>query len=127
VLEILQLHGDQTVPQIARLRGTSRQNIQILVNKLQAEECVDLVSNPSHKKSCLVRATEKGSGLLQAARRASDSSMALLSAVVPEADVLSTTEILRRIRQTFFSEGKARPEAAARVAVRKKRSGPARG
>jgi len=70
VLEILEAHGDQTVPQIARLRGTSRQNIQILVNKLQQDGCVELANNPAHKRSNLVRATNKGSARLLNAGRA---------------------------------------------------------
>lgn len=120
VLEILFSHGDQTVPQIARLRGTSRQNIQILVNRLHADECVDLVSNPSHKRSCLVRATEKGKKLLLAARRANDTSFTMLSSLVPAAELRSTTETLRRIRQTFGDREVALPESLGRARVKKK-------
>ncbi len=120
VLEILVLHGNQTVPQIARLRATSRQNIQILVNRLQADECVDLVSNPSHKKSFLVRATEKGRELLLAAKRANDNSLTMLSSLVPVADVLSTTATLRRIRRTFGGRELDLPENPRRAPVEKK-------
>ena len=103
VLEILVQKGDHTVPQIARSRGTSRQNIQILVNRLQASQCVNLVSNPSHKRSSLVQATEKGATLLRTARRARENSLALLASVIPEREVLSTTSTLKRIRQSFKS------------------------
>ncbi len=115
VLEILLEHA-----QVARLRGTSRQNIQILVNRLHADECVDLVSNPSHKRSCLVRATEKGKQLLLAARRANDTSFTRLSSVVPAAELRSTTETLRRIRQTFGDREVDLPESLGRERVKKK-------
>src|SRR6266850_2591221 len=123
VLEILLSHGDQTVPQIARLRGTSRQNIQILVNRLHAGECVDLISNPSHKRSCLVCATEKGKKLLLAARRANDTSLTMLSSLVPAAELRSTTETLRRIRQTFGDHEFDLPEIPRRERVKKRAVG----
>jgi DNA-binding MarR family transcriptional regulator len=124
VLEILLLRGEQTVPQIARLRGTSRQNIQILVNRLQTDGCVDLISNPAHKRSCLVRVTEKGSQMMSAARRTNDSSLAVLSSLVPVADVLSTTATLRRIRQTFKAAELPLPETPRPVPPKRKRAAP---
>src|SRR6184192_2634450 len=60
VLRVLDGHGPQTVPQIARFRETSRQNIQILVNKLEAEGFIELSRNPAHKRSGLVGITEAG-------------------------------------------------------------------
>src|SRR5258706_15348049 len=63
VLRVLDEYGPQSVPQIGRLRGTSRQNIQILVNRLEAEGCVELVRNPAHKRSGLVRLTGVGRNL----------------------------------------------------------------
>src|SRR2546423_8021593 len=59
-LQVLQRCGPQTVPQIARARFSSRQNIQILVNRLQQEGLVELVGNPEHKRSGLVRLTSRG-------------------------------------------------------------------
>src|SRR5436305_7931387 len=59
-LQVLQRCGPQTVPQIARARFSSRQNIQILVNRLQKEGLVELVENPDHKRSVLVRLTHRG-------------------------------------------------------------------
>jgi DNA-binding MarR family transcriptional regulator len=69
VLRALREHGDQTVPQIGRLRGTSRQNIQIVVNRLAAEGFVEFVRNPAHKRSELVRLTDAGQRAFEAADR----------------------------------------------------------
>src|ERR1043166_1033874 len=47
VLEVLDTLGSLTVPQIARLRSSSRQNIQILANRLEREGCIQFVPNPA--------------------------------------------------------------------------------
>jgi DNA-binding MarR family transcriptional regulator len=65
VLEIINRQGAATVPQIARERFTSRQNIQIIVDRLASEEHVEVVGNPAHKRSVLVRLTEAGRTWLQ--------------------------------------------------------------
>jgi DNA-binding MarR family transcriptional regulator len=60
VLDIINRQGAATVPQIARERFTSRQNIQILVDRLGNEGHVMIVGNPAHKRSVLVCLTEQG-------------------------------------------------------------------
>jgi DNA-binding MarR family transcriptional regulator len=52
--------GPATVPQLARVRAVSRQFIQRLINELLAEGLVELVPNPQHRRSKLVRATAQG-------------------------------------------------------------------
>src|SRR5258707_14646901 len=54
VMQILSEHGPRTVPQIARRSLTSRQNIQMTVNRLRAEGWVEFVPNTEHKRSGLV-------------------------------------------------------------------------
>src|SRR5215471_18250047 len=44
-LQLLQRYGPQTVPQIARARFSSRQNIQILINRLHQDGLVEFVTN----------------------------------------------------------------------------------
>src|ERR1700741_4158495 len=65
VLLLLGRQGAQTVPALARLRSTSRQNIQIVVNRLKASGLAKLESNPAHKRSALVRLTSKGRDLVK--------------------------------------------------------------
>ena len=60
VLESLHREGPRTVPQLARARPVSRQHIQKLVDPLAAEGLVELVDNPRHKRSKLVRLTAAG-------------------------------------------------------------------
>ena len=99
VLRVLHDHGPQTVPQIARLRGTSRQNIQILVNRLEAERCVELSRNPAHKRSGLVQLSAAGRDRFAQAAEQEGRFLAGLAGRVSETEVASATSLLRRLRQ----------------------------
>jgi DNA-binding MarR family transcriptional regulator len=60
VLRLLKLNGPQTVPQIARYRYVPRQSVQKLANEMLADGVIELVNNPAHKRSKLLRLTPKG-------------------------------------------------------------------
>jgi DNA-binding MarR family transcriptional regulator len=60
VLQALALQGPQTVPVLAKNRTTSRQNIQIVVNKLSQLKLVETVPNPAHRRSKLIQLTPAG-------------------------------------------------------------------
>ncbi len=60
VLKFLSDKGQMTVPQIARRLGVSRQNIQVIVNKLNGAGQVLADNNPDHQLSPLILLTEKG-------------------------------------------------------------------
>lgn len=64
VLQALALRGPQAVPALAKNRTTSRQNIQIVVNKLSKMGLVESVSNPAHRRSKLIQLTPAGRQLL---------------------------------------------------------------
>src|SRR5499426_508480 len=56
----LALLGPLTVPQIAQMRPTSRQRMQRLADELAAQEFVEFIDNPRHRRSKLVQLTPKG-------------------------------------------------------------------
>lgn len=60
VLRLLKVNGAQTVPQIARYRYVPRQSVQKLANEMLADGVIELVNNPAHKRSKLLRLTPKG-------------------------------------------------------------------
>jgi DNA-binding MarR family transcriptional regulator len=60
VLRLLKVNGAQTVPQLARYRYVPRQSIQKLANQMLADGVIELVNNPAHKRSKLLRLTPKG-------------------------------------------------------------------
>lgn len=94
-LRSLALMGPLTVPQIARMRPTSRQRMQRLADELAADGLVEFVDNPTHRRSKLVRLTRKGD------TRYRDMSARLLGmastmgAGVSEADIRKATATVR--------------------------------
>ncbi len=95
ILQLLERTSEgQTVPQLARARRTSRQSVQMLVNRLHADGCVELVRNPAHKRSVLVRTTGRGRASLAEGEaleaRLLDSAMTAFQ----ESDLLSASRLL---------------------------------
>ena len=96
--------GPQTVPQMARARPVSRQHIQILVNSLLEERRVELVDNPAHKRSNLVRLTRSGKRLVGAMKRRELQLLGQLGIDVAVSDLENAAEVHRAVRQLFESE-----------------------
>ncbi len=98
VLQILQQFGPQSVPQVARRRSTSRQNVQVAVNRLLKLGWVSLSANPAHKRSPLLELSAEGQLV---AAQALDREAILVERLrsIPESDMAVTVDVLRRIRQ----------------------------
>jgi DNA-binding MarR family transcriptional regulator len=60
VLDLLHRNGPMTVPQMGRAQSLSRQFVQRMVNDAAAAGLVELVDNPAHRRSRLVRLTGPG-------------------------------------------------------------------
>ena len=65
VLRLLKLNGPQTVPQLARYRYVPRQSVQKLANEMLKDGVIELVNNPAHKRSKLLRLTSRGDIVFQ--------------------------------------------------------------
>lgn len=65
VLRLLKIYGPQTVPQLARYRYVPRQSVQKLANEMLNDGVIELVNNPAHKKSKLLRLTPEGDIVFQ--------------------------------------------------------------
>ncbi len=99
ILRLLKQHGTQTVPELARHRQTSRQNIQVLVNRLVQEGCVKLTENPAHKRSALIHLTERGQTLMAATNLQEEARTTDLATQFSHTDLLSATQLLRQLRE----------------------------
>ena len=104
VLEIIDRVGAITVPQIARERSTSRQNIQILVDRLVAQGRLEFSSNPSHKRSALVQLTGGGRSVLGAGVSSQKEFLAQLEASFSQSEIALAFGILRRIYELLSEE-----------------------
>jgi DNA-binding MarR family transcriptional regulator len=110
VLQLLLQAGPQTVPRIGRARSTSRQNTQVLVNRMVAERWVELIENPAHKRSALVQLTEEGRRLAQSV---TEREAGLHRMVIPQVDaddLEKTTALLARLREVLAAKGSAPTE-----------------
>lgn len=108
LLQSLQLHGPQTVPTLAHVRSTSRQNIQVLVDRLSADGYIEFVANPGHRRSDYVQLTAAGQTMLSTAN---EREAGLLETLVPhttELEVQSAAELLRKLRLLMGGERKRR-------------------
>jgi DNA-binding MarR family transcriptional regulator len=64
VLQAIAREGQQGVPEIARSQAVSRQNVQMIINRMLARGYVEELSNPAHKRSLLFTLTEAGHSIL---------------------------------------------------------------
>ena len=101
VLRMLRRFGALTVPQMARLDSTSRQNIQTVVNRLERRGCVESTQNPAHKRSELVRLTDRGVAFLEAVSRNEEASKERMLPRISKADLAQASDLLRSIREAL--------------------------
>lgn len=109
-LHVIQRCGPQTVPQIARARFSSRQNIQILVNRLKEEGLVEFLSNPDHKRSALVRLTNRGETALAQATSGETKVTNDLLPAFSATELASAAEVLNKLRTLL--DGREKPETS---------------
>ena len=112
ILQALGENGPQTVPGIARARGTSRQSVQMLVNRLKGQGWVELNTNPSHKRSALVCLTAQGKALLEEVTVGQTTLLEARLGGLSETDVVRACGLLRQVRRALAGEAPVQAEAA---------------
>ncbi len=117
VIRLLDENGPASVPQLGRLRNTSRQNIQVLINRMVKEGVVELIDNPVHKRSPLVRLTETGRLLPSKARAAEAEMLERLAGIISAEELETVTAVLAALRKKLL-EG---PERRRRKPAKRKR------
>ena len=105
LLRELERLGPRTVPQMARARSVTRQHVQMHVNDLAGQGYVELVDNPAHKRSKLVRLTEEGEGAVALMRRREVRLLSQLDVAATEEELRNAANVLRAVRGAFESEG----------------------
>ncbi len=114
IARLLRDDGPQAVPRIARERQTSRQNIQIAVNRLKEDGHVELIANPEHKRSVLVRLTEQGRRVLAGADDEDARFAGSLAGQITESELTSAAALLRQLRAQIFGAAQQSPETRSR-------------
>src|SRR5262245_24617542 len=86
-LRTIAIEGPITVPDLARMRPTSRQRMQQLADELAEDGLIDFTDNPRHRKSKLMRLTRKGEARYQAMLRQLFEAGTEISGEVSEAEM----------------------------------------
>ena len=97
VLAELNRRGPRTVPQMARARSVSRQHVQTHVNELVSLGAVELIENPEHKRSRLVRITEEGQRKLEEMNRREERVLAGLEVEAGADEIEAAAEVLKDV------------------------------
>ena len=101
VLRGLVRFGPQTVPQLARARGVSRQHVQEVADALARDGLLAWLPNPRHARSRLARATPKGEALVLELDRVDDRVLAVAGEALPRSDLQTTARTLAGLRRGF--------------------------
>jgi DNA-binding MarR family transcriptional regulator len=100
--------GPLTVPQIAKMRPTSRQRMQRLADELAAEGLVAFIDNPRHRRSRLVRLTRKGEARYRALSARLLAVAATMGEDLSEAEIRKAAGTVRRLSDEAKGERPAR-------------------
>jgi len=94
---------------LARLRGTSRQNMQVLVDRLAHHGWVEYVVNPDHQRSERVRLTGTGEQTLRSTNQRHATRLAALLPHVSERSLRTCIGQLQRLHHLLLAQAGRRP------------------
>ncbi|MFI6500252.1 MarR family winged helix-turn-helix transcriptional regulator [Nonomuraea typhae] len=90
-------HGPMTVPQMGRAQALSRQFVQRTTNDAAARGLVEPIPNPAHKRSSLIRLTDKGQRAVDEVVALERSMLREPGADLTEADLIACVRVLTRL------------------------------
>ena len=97
----------QTVSEIARYLGLSRQSVQRVVNELEQAGFVSLAANPSHKRARLVVVEAKGNSALRMAEARRVPWTENLASSLRGGDIAAAEEMLAKLRRALDAQSVA--------------------
>jgi DNA-binding MarR family transcriptional regulator len=90
-----------TVPQIARVLGVTRQNVQRIADLLVAEGSAEYRDNPDHRASPHLVLTKRGRAAFEQLMKAASGYLARLAGKLSSSDVVSLQRGLRRLLEAL--------------------------
>jgi DNA-binding MarR family transcriptional regulator len=97
VLESLYRKDLQTVPEIAKGKGVSRQHIQMIMNSLTEDGFVQQVDNPQHKRSPQFQLQEAGRSIFEETQRREAEPIGQLAQALPLENLPETIGLLEKL------------------------------
>lgn len=101
IMEFLYPRRALSVPGIARLYNVSRQHVQVTVNALIAKELLQSVINPRHKRSRLIKLSDKGRDCFDEVRRHEVAVIEQVFDGISDNDLDTTQETLKTLLRKF--------------------------
>ncbi|MGP8296833.1 MarR family winged helix-turn-helix transcriptional regulator [Streptomyces inhibens] len=101
VLDLLRENGPMTVPQMGRAQALSRQFVQRMVNDAAAEQLVEIIPNPAHQRSSLIRLTDRGRAAITAVMARERALLRQVDGDLTDADVTACVRVLARMLELF--------------------------
>ncbi|AXE81722.1 MarR family winged helix-turn-helix transcriptional regulator [Streptomyces atratus] len=101
VLDLLHEHGPMTVPQMGRAQALSRQFVQRMVNDAAAGQLVEVIPNPAHQRSSLIRLTDGGRAAITAALAREQALLRQVDGNLTDADVTACVRVLSSMLELF--------------------------
>jgi len=106
-------YGPRTVPQLALARRVTRQHTQEVVDRLAADGLVELIANPAHARSRLVRATRRGESLVERMDETDARVLVAIGGGLSIRDLAVTARTLRVVCVCFEDEPRWRSAIAS--------------
>jgi DNA-binding MarR family transcriptional regulator len=95
-----------TVPQIARRMGLTRQSVQASVNRLLAEGLLEADGNPDHRRSPLIRLTDRGRDTYVRLQSRQARWINELSAGLDVSELATTARVLEELNRRLDAQGR---------------------
>lgn len=113
VMEVLDEAGPLSVPDLGRMLFLARQQIQLMVNELEANGMVVRRPNPAHKRSPLFVLTDAGRTLFGEIRARENDEIDAVCELFSDDDLRSTQRVLCAMLDHFaeFEDDPDRPKA----------------
>ncbi|SDM37478.1 DNA-binding transcriptional regulator, MarR family [Allokutzneria albata] len=97
VLHLLRQYGPMTVPDMGRAQALSRQFVQRMVNDAAARQLVEVTPNPAHKRSSLIRLTERGTTVIDAVLAREHAALLRAGEDLTDEEVTACLRVLSRL------------------------------
>ncbi|SNX65503.1 DNA-binding MarR family transcriptional regulator [Streptomyces sp. TLI_55] len=101
VLVLLRRYGPMTVPQMARIMALTRQFVQRMVNDAVTEAWVEVMPNPAHQRSSLIRITTEGEAVIDAILAREHALNRQVGGELTEAELTACRRVLKEMLRTF--------------------------
>lgn len=108
VMESLAEGGEQTVPQVARLKAVSRQHIQVNVDALAHMHLVTFRDNPGHQRSPFVALTPKGRTTFATMRRQEGGVLEQVATGFTAEELKRASDTLTKLKQSIVTHRERR-------------------